>query len=107
MNNLWLLAAATCCSPIHPIPLENPPGVGKNGALQRRGLLVGEHGRAAERTRMLKSYWQRQFADPNGTPALVRRLLVEHAWSQRWRYALALGLMLLAAGATALGAYLI
>jgi ATP-binding cassette, subfamily B, bacterial MsbA len=56
---------------------------------------------------MLKSYRQRRFADPNGTPALVRRLLLEHAWGQRWRYALAFGLMLLAAGATALGAYLI
>ena len=56
---------------------------------------------------MLKSFWQRQFADPNSAPALVRRLLLEQAWSQRWRYALAFGLMLLAAGATALGAYLI
>jgi len=56
---------------------------------------------------MLKSYLQRRFADPNGTPALVRRLLLEQAWSQRGRYALAVVLMLLAAAATALGAYLI
>ena len=56
---------------------------------------------------MLGSYFQRLFADPNGTPALVRRLLVEQAARQWRRYALAFGMMLVAAGTTALGAYLI
>ena len=56
---------------------------------------------------MLKAYLQRLFADESGTPALVRRLLSEQAWSQRRRYALAFGLMVVAAGATALCAYLI
>jgi subfamily B ATP-binding cassette protein MsbA len=56
---------------------------------------------------MLNSYLQRLFADPSGTPALVRRLLAEQAWGQRRRYALAFGLMAIAAGATALCAYLV
>jgi ATP-binding cassette, subfamily B, bacterial MsbA len=56
---------------------------------------------------MLKRYFQGLFADPNGTPALVRRLLVEQAAGQWRRYALAFGLMGVAAGLTALGAYLI
>jgi subfamily B ATP-binding cassette protein MsbA len=59
------------------------------------------------RGRMLKSYFQKLFADPSGTPALVRRLLVEQAWGQRRRYALAFGLMAIAGGSTGLGAYLI
>jgi ATP-binding cassette subfamily B protein len=56
---------------------------------------------------MLKSYFQRWFADPNGTAALVRRLLVEQAAGQWRRYALAFGLMGIAAASTALGAYLV
>ncbi len=56
---------------------------------------------------MLKSYFQRLFADPSGTAALVRRLLVEQAAGQWRRYALAFGLMGIAAASTALGAYLI
>jgi ATP-binding cassette subfamily B protein len=56
---------------------------------------------------MLKSYFQDLFADPKGTPALVRRLLVEQAAGQWRRYALAFGLMGIAGAATALGAYLI
>jgi ATP-binding cassette subfamily B protein len=56
---------------------------------------------------MLKSYLQSLLADPHGTPALVRRLLVEQAAGQWRRYALAFALMGVAAGATALGAYLI
>src|SRR5262245_24484404 len=56
---------------------------------------------------MLKSYLQRLFADPAGTPALIRRLFMEQAWGQRRRYALAAGLMLVAAAGTALPAYLI
>jgi subfamily B ATP-binding cassette protein MsbA len=56
---------------------------------------------------MLKSYLQKLFADPAGTPALVRRLLIEQAWAQRRRYGLAFGLMGIAAAATAVCAYLI
>jgi subfamily B ATP-binding cassette protein MsbA len=56
---------------------------------------------------MLKSYFQGLFADPHGTPALVRRLLLEQAAGQWRRYLLAFGMMGVAAAATALGAYLI
>jgi ATP-binding cassette subfamily B protein len=56
---------------------------------------------------MFRSYLQRLFADPAGTPAMMRRLLIEQAWAQRGRYALAFALMLVAAAATALGAYLV
>ena len=56
---------------------------------------------------MLKSYFQSLFADPDGTPALVRRLMVEQASRQWKRYLGALGLMAIAAGSTALGAYLV
>jgi ATP-binding cassette, subfamily B, bacterial MsbA len=58
-------------------------------------------------TRMFASYFQRLFANPDSTAALVRRLLVEQAAGQWRRYALAFGLMVIAAGSTALGAYLI
>jgi ATP-binding cassette, subfamily B, bacterial MsbA len=56
---------------------------------------------------MLGSYFQRSFADPNGTAAMVRRLLVQQAARQWRRYALAFSMMLVAALMTALGAYLI
>jgi ATP-binding cassette, subfamily B, bacterial MsbA len=56
---------------------------------------------------MVGSYFQRLFADPNGTAAMVRRLLVEQAARQWRRYVLAFGMMLVAAVMTALGAYLI
>jgi ATP-binding cassette subfamily B protein len=56
---------------------------------------------------MLGSYFQRLSANPDGTAALVRRLLVEQAAGQWRRYALAFGLMGIAAAATALGAYLV
>ena len=56
---------------------------------------------------MLKSYFQRLFADPNSTASLIRRLLMEQAAGQWRRYALAFGLMGIAAASTALGAYLI
>jgi len=46
-------------------------------------------------------------ADPYPAFALVRRLLLDEALEHWRRYALALGLMGIAAGATALGAYLI
>jgi ATP-binding cassette, subfamily B, bacterial MsbA len=56
---------------------------------------------------MLKSYFQGSFADPSGAPALVRRLLLEQAAGQWRSYALAFGMMVIAAASTALGAYLI
>jgi ATP-binding cassette subfamily B protein len=56
---------------------------------------------------MFRSYVQGLFADANGAPALIRRLLVEQAAGQWRRYALAFGLMAVAALATALGAYLV
>src|ERR1700745_1947266 len=56
---------------------------------------------------MLKSYFQRLFADPKGPAAFFRRLLLEHAAGQWRRYALAFTLMAIAAASTALGAYLI
>jgi subfamily B ATP-binding cassette protein MsbA len=56
---------------------------------------------------MLNSYLKSLFGDPAGTPALVRRLLIEQAWAQGRRYALAFGLMGIAAATTAICAYLI
>jgi ABC-type multidrug transport system fused ATPase/permease subunit len=56
---------------------------------------------------MFASYFQRLFADLNGTPALIRRLLVEQAAGQWRRYAFAFGLMGIAAASTAFGAYLV
>src|SRR6201990_1647848 len=56
---------------------------------------------------MLKSYWQSLFADPDGAPVLVRRLLMQQAAGQWRRYALAFALMGIAAASTALGAYLV
>jgi ATP-binding cassette subfamily B protein len=47
------------------------------------------------------------LADRDGARALVHRLLTEQAWGQRKRYATAFALMAVAAGATALSAYLI
>jgi subfamily B ATP-binding cassette protein MsbA len=58
-------------------------------------------------TRMRLSFWQRLFADPNGALALVRRLLIEQAAQQWRRYALAFGLMAIAAASTTLGVYLV
>jgi subfamily B ATP-binding cassette protein MsbA len=56
---------------------------------------------------MLKSYFDRLFADHSGAPALIRRLLAEQAAGQWRSYALAFGMMVVAAASTALGAYLI
>jgi ATP-binding cassette subfamily B protein len=57
--------------------------------------------------RELRLFWQRLFADPDGAPVLVRRLLIEQAAQQWQRYALAFGLMLIAAASTTLGVYLV
>ena len=56
---------------------------------------------------MLKGYFQSLFADPHGTPALIRRLLLEQAVGRWKRYAEAFGLLGIAAVSTAAGAYLI
>src|SRR5260370_41674841 len=56
---------------------------------------------------MLKSYFQRLFVDPNGPPALVRRLLLVQAAGPSGRYAPAFGMMFMAPVATALVAYLV
>src|SRR5262244_2443463 len=84
------------------IPLEKRSRLGKNGS-PRVAAAVGPRNGSC----MLNSYFQRLFADPNGTGALVRRLLVEQAAGQWRRYALAFGLMGIAAASTALGAYLV
>src|SRR3954453_20539385 len=47
------------------------------------------------------------FADRDGTLALLRRLVTEYAFGHHARYAFALVLMGVAAGCTALSAYLI
>src|SRR5262249_20809781 len=77
------------------IPLERRSGLGKNGS-PRGAAAVGPRNGSC----MLNSYFQRLFADPNGTGALVRRLLVEQAAGQWRRYALAFGLMGIAAAST-------
>ena len=41
---------------------------------------------------MLKAYFHSLFADPHGTPALIRRLLLEQAAGRWKRYAQAFGL---------------
>jgi ATP-binding cassette subfamily B protein len=46
------------------------------------------------------------FSDAYGAPALIRRLLTEHAFSYWKRYAIAFALMATAAGCTAFSAYL-
>jgi ATP-binding cassette subfamily B protein len=50
--------------------------------------------------------FQAQFADPHGAPALIRRILVEHGLANWKRYAVAFGLMLIAAAVTAIIALL-
>src|SRR6059058_5339601 len=56
---------------------------------------------------MFRSYFHRLFADPDGAPVLVRRLLLEQAAGQARQYALAFAMMVVAAASTALGAYLV
>jgi ATP-binding cassette subfamily B protein len=56
---------------------------------------------------MQVSFFQKLFADPDGAPFLVRRLLVEQAAGQWRRYMFALAMMVIAAASTSLGAYLI
>jgi ABC-type multidrug transport system fused ATPase/permease subunit len=50
---------------------------------------------------MFTRYWRRLFADPNGSPAVIRRLLVEHGSSHWRRYLVSLGFMAVGAACTA------
>ena len=56
---------------------------------------------------MLDSPLRPIFADRDGALPLIRRLVTEYAFGHRARYAFALALMGVAAGCTALCAYLI
>ena len=56
---------------------------------------------------MFKFSLKDRFDDPHGTLRLIRRLVMEQALAQWKRYAIAFALMAVAAGATALCAYLI
>ena len=56
---------------------------------------------------MFRAKIQSWFADENGAPALIRRLLFEQAARQRKRYAQAFALMAVGALATGAGAYLV
>jgi ATP-binding cassette subfamily B protein len=53
------------------------------------------------------SKFQSLFADRYGTPAMVRRLLTEHAFAHRRLYAIAFVLMGVSAAATAISTYLL
>ena len=56
---------------------------------------------------MFTRFWRNQFADPNSSPALIRRLLVEHGGSHWRRYLVAVGFMATGAACTAAVAFLI
>jgi len=56
---------------------------------------------------MMGTRFQSQFADPYGSPAMIRRLLTEHAVRHRKLYIVAFVLMGVAALCTALSAYLL
>lgn len=54
----------------------------------------------------MKRIWSRLFADPEGTPYLVRRLVLENARDYVWRYILAFVFMGLVAASTAASAWI-
>src|SRR5947209_9372352 len=56
---------------------------------------------------MIAQRFQRLFADPYGAPALIRRLLTEHAARHRNRYIAAFAMMGVAALCTALSVHLL
>jgi len=60
-----------------------------------------------EQVSMFTRFWRGLFADPNGSPALIRRLLVEHGQSHWRRYALTIAYMVIGAGSTAAMAFII
>jgi len=56
---------------------------------------------------MFTRFWRGLFADPNGSPALIRRLLVEHGQNHWRRYALTIAYMGIGAASTAAMAFII
>src|SRR5258707_14238525 len=62
---------------------------------ERRGAAL------IEPVSMFTRFWRQLFADPNGSPALIRRLLVEHGSSHWRRYLLSFALMAGGAACTA------
>jgi ATP-binding cassette subfamily B protein len=56
---------------------------------------------------MFTRFWHELFADPNGSPALIRRLLVEHGSSHWRRYMVSLAMMAVGAGCTAGTAFIV
>ncbi len=56
---------------------------------------------------MFASIKRALWEDRNGAPALIRRLVVEHAWPHRWAYLASFALMGIAAGCTSYMAYLL
>ena len=50
---------------------------------------------------MLTRSWRALFADPHGSPALIRRLMVEHGSSHWSRYLLSFAMMAVGASRTA------
>jgi ATP-binding cassette subfamily B protein len=56
---------------------------------------------------MLTRLWRGLFADPNGSPALIRRLFLEHGRTHWRRYAVSFAMMAVGAGCTAGMAFII
>jgi len=56
---------------------------------------------------MFIRFWRNLFADPNSSPALIRRLLVEHGGNHWRRYMVSIGFMAIGAACTAATAFLI
>ncbi len=56
---------------------------------------------------MFTRFWRGLFADPNGSPALIRRLLIEHGGNHWRHYLVSIGFMAVGAACTATVAYLI
>jgi ATP-binding cassette subfamily B protein len=56
---------------------------------------------------MLTRFWRKLFADPNGSPALIRRLFLEHGKSHWRRYAVSFAMMAVGAGCTAGTAFIV
>src|SRR5579871_973716 len=56
---------------------------------------------------MRTHFWRKLFADPNGSPALIRRLFLEHGRSHWRRYAVSFAMMAAGAGCTAGTAFIV
>jgi len=69
-------------------------------------LAAGAGGARQACERMLRLRLKERFQDPNSAVLLIRRLLTEHAWGLRKRYAIAFVYMGLTAAATAAAAYM-